>query len=159
MTSAVWAVDPGYKESALVVWSGERVVEHALLPNAEVLWRLSRAPLTSTNMLVLEQMAFYSSSHVGAEVFESVFWSGRFLQVWLPRPWDRLVRSKVRGHLGAGKGGDAAVRQALISRFGPYKEQAVGTKAAPGVFYGLKADEWQALALAVTWWDLQSGGR
>jgi hypothetical protein len=51
------------------------------------------------------------------------------------------------------KANDASIRQALIDRYGPGKERAIGTKKAPGPLYGVKADVWAALALAVTWHD------
>jgi hypothetical protein len=46
------------------------------------------------------------------------------------------------------------VRASLIDRFGPYKEKAIGKKATPGPLFGIHADEWSALAIAVTWYDL-----
>ena len=97
---------------------------------------------------------FRSAFGVGAEVFDSVFWTGRFAQVWHPRPFTRLLRAKVRGHLHAIKGGDPAVRAGLLLRFGGYKEVAIGTKKKPGPLYGIKSHMWSALALAVTFWDL-----
>jgi hypothetical protein len=38
----------------------------------------------------------------------------------------------------------------LLDRFGPGREVAVGTKRAPGPLYGIKGDEWSALAVALT---------
>jgi hypothetical protein len=71
----------------------------------------------------------------------------------VPRRFDRLYRSVVRGHLRCMKGGDAAVRAALIERFGPFKEDAIGKKSKPGPLFGIASHEWSALALAVTWFD------
>jgi hypothetical protein len=42
---------------------------------------------------------------------------------------------------------DSNIRAALIDRFGPGKEKAVGRKATPGPLFGLKGDEWSALAI------------
>lgn len=150
----VVAVDPGYRQSAFVVYDGTRVCGHGIRENSVLLGDLGIA--SNNVMLVLEEMQLFASNHgVGREIFDSVFWSGRFAQVWTPRPFDRILRSTVRAHLQATKGGDAAVRQSLIDRFGPYKEVAIGRKASPGPLYGIHADEWSALAIAVTWWDLQ----
>lgn len=44
---------------------------------------------------------------------------------------------------------DSNTRQALIDRF-----DAPGTKKSPGRLYGVKADEWAALPLAVYFEDL-----
>ena len=45
---------------------------------------------------------------------------------------------------------DANVRQALLDKFGPGKEKAVGKKATPGPLDGLTGDCWSALGVAVT---------
>jgi hypothetical protein len=46
---------------------------------------------------------------------------------------------------------DSNIRQALIDRFGE-----PGTKKVPGLLYGIKKDEWSALALGVFWHDTQN---
>lgn len=158
------AIDPGYRQSAIVTYRDGAILGHGIHPNESLLESIadhSEAPPLVWNseapVLVIEQMQLFASNYgVGQEIFDSVFWSGRFVQVWSPRRWDRILRSKVRGHLQASKGGDAAVRAALIHRFGPYKEQAVGTKKQKGPLYGIKADEWSALAIAVTYHDLNA---
>lgn len=146
--------DPGYRETALVSFNGESIVAHVTLPNEAILEALSHHAKGPENVLVVEQMQLFTSNYgVGQEVFDSVFWSGRFVQAWTPGRWDRILRAKVRGHLGASKGGDAAVRAALIARFGPYKEVAIGNKKKPGPCFGIAGHEWQALAVAVVWFD------
>lgn len=35
------------------------------------------------------------------------------------------------------------------------KERAIGKKATPGKLYGVSADVWQALAVALTWADVR----
>lgn len=147
------AIDPGYRRSAVVRFDGRLVLIHDIRDNEEMLLDLRTSKQQA--VLVLEEMQLFTSNYgVGREIFDSVFWSGRFAEAWSPRRFDRILRSKVRGHLGATKGGDAAVRQALIDRFGPYKETAIGSKRSPGPLYGVKADEWSALAIAVTYYDL-----
>ncbi len=160
----VLGLDPGYKESALVAITdnvtGPLKIGQALIcDNVTMLTNLedlkAEAAHSGGYVLVLEQMQMFRSAFgVGAEVFDSVFWTGRFAQIWSPRRFERLLRAKVRGHLQAMKGGDAAVRQGLINRFGGYKDVAIGTKKTPGPLYGIKSHEWSALALAVTWYDL-----
>jgi hypothetical protein len=154
MSRPVLGCDPGYRESAFVIFNGKTIDYYGTLSNEDALLFLGGSVLAGT-VLVIEQMQLFTSNYgVGQEIFDSCFWSGRFVQVWTPRKWDRILRSKIRGHLGASKGGDAAVRAALIGRFGPYKETAIGTKKTPGPCYGISGHEWQALAVAVTWYDL-----
>jgi hypothetical protein len=63
----------------------------------------------------------------------------------------------VKLHLcGSSRAKDPNVRTALLDRFGG--AGAKGTKAAPGPLYGIAADLWSALAIAVTWTD-QAAGR
>lgn len=156
---SVVAVDPGYKQSAYVVFDGARICSHGIELNETLLAIVGDQGILQDSTLVLESMQLFASNHgVGREIFDSIFWSGRFAQAWQPRPFDRILRSKVRSHLQATKGGDAAVRASLIDRFGPYKEQAIGLKKTPGPLYGIHADEWSALAIACTWWDLHRAG-
>jgi hypothetical protein len=151
----VLAIDPGYRHSAFVQFDGARVLSHGIEANEQLLSDLRACRREA--VLVIEEMQLFTSNYgVGREIFDSVFWSGRFAEAWRPRPFERLLRSKVRGHLGASKGGDAAVRASLVDRFGPYKEQAIGKKATPGPLFGIRSHEWSALAIAVTWWDLHA---
>lgn len=157
----VWAVDPGYEQSALVIYDGVSVLEHVTEPNAALLQRISDRTRSSSETLVVEQMASFGMP-VGAEVFETVHWAGRFIQAWTGyrpplMPWDRIKRHVVKDRLcGNQRAKDAHIRQALLDRFGPGKAKAIGLKSDKGPLYGLHGDEWSALSVAVTWWDLQS---
>jgi hypothetical protein len=65
-----------------------------------------------------------------------------------------MVRRDVKMHIcGQMKAKDSNIRAALIDRFGG-KERAIGRKASPGPLFGITADRWAALALAITWLDL-----
>lgn len=153
----VLGLDPGYRTSAFVVYDGKKPCRAVEDTNEEILMALQQYDPHGISLVVEQMQVFTSNYGVGQEVFDSVFWSGRFVQAWHPRHWDRLLRSKIRGHLGAAKGGDAAVRAALIARFGPYKEQAIGVKKTPGPLYEIKGHMWSALAVAVTYHDLHDG--
>lgn len=144
--STVLAIDPGTLQSAYVVYRHDNIIDHGTMRNEALLDALLSEHL-SADMLVLEMVASYGMP-VGAEVFETCVWIGRFLQGW-PGQSSRMFRREVKLHIcGSPRANDATIRQALLDRFG-----APGTKKAPGATYGLKADEWQALALAVTWVD------
>jgi len=89
---------------------------------------------------------------VGIETFETCYWIGAMCHEYNGK---RIYRSTVKHHLcGSSKAKDANVRQALIDRFGPGRELAIGTKKNPGPLYGISSHCWAALALAVTYQDL-----
>lgn len=49
---------------------------------------------------------------------------------------------------------DANIIQALVDRYAPGQpNRGKGTKKCPGFFYGFHADVWQAMAVAVTYFD------
>lgn len=149
----VVAIDPGYERSALVVFDGAKVLEQLLAPNAEVLERLQWdiGPI-GEQVLVVEQVEGFGMP-VGKEVLETCWWSGKFDEAWMG-PSDRVTRKAVKLHLcGNTRAKDANVRMALLDRFGPGKEKAIGTKASNGPLYGIASDLWSALAVGVTWWD------
>ena len=148
----VIGIDPGPENSAYVIWDGERILSFAKEPNVTVLSRLINEG--GFDRLVIEMIASYGMA-VGAEVFETVYWIGRFSQAFGALRSDRVTRLIVKQHLcHDSRAKDGNIRQALIDRFGP-----PGKKKAPGFTYGISGDEWQALALAVTWWDLNVGSR
>lgn len=153
----VLAIDPGSEQSAWVLYDGTTVLEHGKQPNASVRARLVLHG-DSFDVVVIEQIASYGMA-VGAEVFETVHWAGRFYELCtgiVEGHARRMFRRDVKLHLcQSARAKDSNVRQALLDRFGGEKA-AKGNKAAPGPLYGLKADEWQALALAVTWVDLHA---
>lgn len=152
--STILALDPGPTRSALVVLDKGVPRQAILETNDYVLRCLAEWSDPHTETLVIEQVQSYGMS-VGADVFETVFWSGRFAEVWDGQngEWHRLPRRAVKLHLcGHARAKDGNIRQSLIDRYGG-KEQAIGRKANPGPLYGIKADLWQALALGVTWQD------
>lgn len=148
------AIDPGPEQSAYVLYDTEakRPVAWAKVPNFDLLFGIANV---TADELSIEMIASYGMA-VGAEVFETCVWIGRFIERWYARGlryYDhRLVyRRDVKLHLtGSPRANDANVRQALIDRFGPGKEKAIGKKASPGPLYGIKSDVWAALAVAIT---------
>lgn len=155
MTDLILALDPGTTRSALVALDGLTVVGAWLEPNEAIRARLRFGQWSpAAAVLVVEQVESFGMA-VGAEVFETVWWAGRFAECWAG-PSARLTRRSVKLHLcGTARAKDANIRQALLDRYGPGKERAVGIKASPGPLYGLKADLWAALAVGVTYHDTQ----
>ncbi len=144
----ILAIDPGPVESAWVLWDGESICLKDKAGNEEVLQIARDCGVGPSNKCVIEQIASYGMP-VGAEVFETVYWSGRYAQAFGADRVSRIPRLKVKLHLcNDSRAKDTNIRQALIDRFGK-----PGTKKQPGLLYGVTKDVWAALAIAVTWWD------
>lgn len=139
----VLAIDPGTEESAVVQWESNRSIIHRaeILPNQQVLDAL-QGQFPSVDLLAIEMVASYGMP-VGREVFETVWWIGRFCQAYQGR-CERVYRLDVkRHHCHDTRAKDANIRQALIDKYGP-----PGTKKAPGITYPLKSHLWAAFAIA-----------
>lgn len=152
----ILAIDPGPTESAYVLYDG-KLNAFAKVGNLTLLNDLLRNPDGFDNV-VIEKIASYGMS-VGAEVFETVYWTGRFAEAFEANRFnsrsraERLERLKVKMHLcHDSRAKDANIRQAIIDRFGG-KEKAIGCKKSPGPLYGVSGDAWAALGLAITWWE------
>lgn len=157
MSRIMLAIDPGNELSAFVVWDGDSIYDKGKVEN-----RLMLSVLTSFHLnypegeCVIEQIAHYGTGMpAGRTVFDTCIWIGRYVQTWadLNRNQEpRLIeRRKVKTHLcGSAKAKDGNIRQALIDRYGE-----PGTKKEPGKLYGVSADVWQALGLAVTAWETE----
>ena len=157
--SQILAIDPGPTDSAYVLMAGEKILKFAKCDNA-LLCDAIMTKLIEPGALVIEKIASYGMP-VGQEVFETVFWSGRFAQANYAHLADvyRIPRKEVVTALcGSSKANDANVRQALIDRYGG-KEKAIGKKKAPGPLYGVTKDVWSALAVAIVWQDRRAGGK
>ncbi len=141
----ILSIDPGPIESGLVVWDGKSILYKEIIDNEKII--LEDLPLLEADILIVEQIKSYGMS-VSDSVFDTVFWTGRFIQAWRGE-WKRVPRREVKMHLcGSMRAKDSNIRQALVDRFG-----VPGKKKAPGLTYGLKKDLWQAFALAVFWMD------
>ena len=141
----IFAIDPGPTESAWVKVKDGSVYDCAIVPNRDVLPEII---LADGYTFAIEQIRSYGMA-VGAEVFETCEWCGRFdLRVELSHgsPAIFVPRKDVKMHLcGTPKAKDPNIRQALIDLLGPQ-----GTKKSPGPTYGVKSHIWAALGVAVT---------
>ena len=152
----VLAIDPGSSESGWVVYdTGEgRPVLAGKTTNHAVHGMLSDPTVTGWDVVVIEWTS--PRGMLGSlQLFEALWWAGRFAEA-ASRTVVRLERGKVKEHLcGKTAAKDAMVTAALIDRFGGIggRAAAVGVKAAPGPLFGVKADAWAALAVAVTYAD------
>jgi hypothetical protein len=164
VTRIVLAIDPGMTQSAYLQYDMEsrEVVEFGILSNP-ILGAMLDDPFPfhepHSRHCVIEMVQSFGMP-VGREVFETVYWIGRFAHAWdsYPAlthqqiPAARIYRGDVKQHLcHTAKAKDANIRQALIDRFGG--ESAIGKKKTPGPLYGISKDVWSALAIAVTYAD------
>lgn len=148
------AIDPGNTASGWVLIDVDtrRPLRFGKVDNHRLLVALD-AEVCSGDRAVIEMVASYGMA-VGAEVFETCVWIGRFLQTITARSGEvpELVKRlpiKVH-HCHSAKANDSNIRQALVDRFAPGQpNHGKGTKTAPGWFHGFAADVWAAYALAV----------
>lgn len=144
--TTILAIDPGTSQSAWLRFDGSRPQGFGITAN-EVLVRALRSG-GLPGVVVIEKVESYGMA-VGAEVFDTVLWAGRFAEAAHRVPVVMLPRRAVKLALcGDSRAKDANIRQALLDRFGG--SAAVGRKAAPGPLYGVSRDVWSALAIAVT---------
>ena len=152
-------VDPGPTQSAVVVYNGLRVLTALTCGNKEL--RGFLADHSDRYSAVVLELVESFGMVVGRDVFGTVLETGRFLQIVEDQggvPW-MMPRREVKLHLcQSSRAKDSNIRQALVDRFGESKRAAIGLKRSPGPLYGVKAHEWSALALAVTWFDKYAKG-
>lgn len=149
------AIDPGSKESGFVVWDGSRILHKGKMENPVIAAIVRGNGAECDTQLCIEKITLYQK--VNDDIFDTIIWSGRFIQVWTE--WNKaapdpilITRTDIKSALLPGvppkQRNDSAIRMALIDKLG-----APGTKKDPGPTYGCSKDIWAALALAVVAWE------
>lgn len=148
----VLAIDPGPVESAYVIVDEDvRPIEFDKVMNEDLLKMIAEGLnlFDSCNECAIEMIASYGMA-VGKEVFDTCVWIGRFYEQFYRSSGEEpsyIYRKEVKSELcGSMKAKDSNIRQALIDLYGD-----VGTKKAPGWFYGFKKDIWSAYAVSHTY--------
>lgn len=155
----ILAIDPGSVASGYVLAEHDgneivRVLEAGKLQNERMFEVLNR----DYDHLAIEMIAGMGMA-VGAEVFETCVWIGRFLEFaeLYNRGYriERIYRREEKIDLcGTPTAKDMNIRQALVDRYAPGQPNyGKGTKKEPGFFYGFAADMWAAMAVCVTYFD------
>lgn len=147
------AADPGTEETGFVLYDSEThgildfgIERNELFRDRLLALRNNPSPLPppTPDSLALEMIASYGMP-VGAEVFRTCVWIGRFIEAW-GGPFRLVTRIECKSHLcHSARAKDPHIRQALLDKFG-----LPGTKKAPGRTYGITKHCWAALAVAVT---------
>ena len=146
----IYAIDPGEKESAYVIWDGQKVIAHEFASNQAILHGLENGTVPGGSVLVVEWMEGYGLT-VGQSVFETCRWVGTFQHAWecRGRKSHLLSRRKVKQHLCNNVSAkDSHVAEALRHRVGEK-----GTKKAPGPLFNITSHKIAALAVAVCYYD------
>ena len=146
------AIDPGNIQSAYCIVDTEdrQPLDFGKVDNQQLVNMLSTM---YASHVAIEWISSYGMA-VGREVFDTCRWVGRFqeaLVVYDGTEAELIERRVVKlHHCNSSRAKDANITQALVDRFAPGQpNHGKGTKAAPGWFYGFKADIWAAYALAV----------
>lgn len=180
MGRVILAIDPGPEKSGWVVFDGAprafRIEDNTTVLvnrirqtwlNAYSPYSAAGAPLMVTH-LVVEMTESRGKKYIGKSVHETTFWAGRFFEAFAKQEGEskcsRLYRHEVKLQLfGTVVADNAHVRGVLVDRWGG-KDKAIGKKgkkrkggypdSTVGPLYGIKDHVWQALGLAVAWWEL-----
>lgn len=149
----VLAIDPGHEQSAYCMIEDFKPFAREKVPNRLMINHLGGfLEDQNPDAIAIEWIESYGMP-VGAEVFHTARWVG-MLQREIEqqgRASELIGRKAVKLHLcHSARAKDSNITQALVDRFTPgQSNHGKGTKAAPGWFYGFKADIWAAYALAV----------
>jgi hypothetical protein len=154
MSGVILAIDPGTENSGWVKLRRDgEVVDFGITDNVALVAMLDREmhPFAcEVELLAIEMIASYGMP-VGSETFETCVWIGRFIEKnhgKYSRAYAKVYRKDVKLHLcQSPRAKDAMIRQALIDRYGPGKEKAIGQKKCPGPLYGVTKHVWAALAV------------
>lgn len=157
MGKRIIAIDPGNEKSAFVIYKDGDIATFGILDNHRMLENIAyRSYPYYCERLAIEMVASYGMP-VGKTVFETCLWIGRFIQKWgCDDACTKIYRKiDVCMHLcHSTRAKDSNIRQAILDKYpgtGGGKTPQVGTKSKPGPLYGIKADIWSALAIAITY--------
>ena len=164
----ILAIDPGNVESGIAIMSDEYdLLAFGKINNVDLLQ--CRLPVLMhtwhPQRVIIEEIASYGMA-VGASVFETCIWIGRFMQ-WLSDNFDmdsaefcpdafkvETVKRKryITELCGDPRAKDKNVKAYLIERFAPgVSNFGKGTRKNPGKFYGVANDVWSAIGIG-TWY-------
>ena len=150
----ILAIDPANENSAFCLLDENyNLILFDKIPNERM-----RELLRTENydILAIEKIESFGMA-VGATVFETCVWIGRFIEIAVGRNigWKGIYRKEEKLNLcKSTKAKDANIRQALIDRFAKFDfKNGKGTKKQQDFFYGVSADMWAAIAVGVTYLD------
>ena len=161
----IFAIDPGPTHSAMVLFDEcERkvVLSEAQATHETIIFMLQHDGIDNENLTVACEGLQCFGMPVGKETFETAYNIGelRYLCFDQGIAFKMVFRSEVKNFLcHSAQAKDSNIRQAILDRFpliGGGKTPQIGNKSKLGLLYGVKKDMWSALALAITWCEMQN---
>ncbi|WP_236896955.1 hypothetical protein [Clostridium beijerinckii] len=158
----ILAIDPGNIQSGYVLTDNNlKPILKGKIDNEELLAKVRSdifwydSPENEEDHIAIEMIASYGMP-VGAEVFETCVWIGRFIQAIGCGIEPKFIyrKEEALNLCQSSRANDATIKQALVDRFAKgQKNYGKGTKKEPGWFYEFSKDIWSAYAVAVTYHD------
>lgn len=148
----ILAIDPGNEESAFVLFDekNEKILESGKLVNETLCEKIKTDIKNKADICCIEMLSAYGQ--VGKTVLDTCVWVGIFAESFGRTKVEFIFRKSIVTFLtGSPKSNDSAIRTVMISRYGDGNTRS---KQKGNILEGLKADMWQALALAVYKSDL-----
>jgi len=150
----VLAIDPGPLQTGYALMNGLEVERFGIEKNPTILAFLcscggdGRYP----DLMAYEMVSCFGMP-VGAEVFDTCVWIGRFIERFMAES-KPVFRRDVKHHLcNSAKAKDGNIRQAIIDKYPPIgggKTPQIGTKAQPGPLFGITSHVWPAIGVGLT---------
>jgi hypothetical protein len=159
------AIDPGTTESGFVVLDTDtkKVLDFGKINNENMRGKVAGASAQSIGHMVIEQIKSYGNA-MGDSTIETCVWIGRFIECWYDVKYTLIPRKTVCGVICRNaKAKDSNIRRAVLDRYleitppselGGGNEPVIGVKSKPGPLFGVSADVFSALALALAWLDM-----
>jgi len=152
----ILAIDPGNELSAYCLIDGDSMkpLDFGKIGNEELRCYIREFQFSEDDRAAVEMVASYGMA-VGAEVFDTVRWIGRYQECLtrkLTEPPTLIYRMQEKMHIcHDSRAKDPNIRIALIDRFAQHdKKTGKGTKKNPDWFYGFASDMWAAYAVGIT---------
>ena len=153
----ILAIDAGTTESGYVIMRTEpfQLLKVGKIPNDDL---LNIVKTEDYEKLIYEEFQSFGMP-VGESTITSITWNGRYIQSAKDRWKDTIPiyrKDEKMTLCGSMKANDGNIRQALIDRYARFDfKNGKGTKPNQDTFYGVSKDVWQAIAVGVTYWEIQ----
>lgn len=147
----ILAIDPGTTQFAFALFANRKFLSGAKVPNSAFFAGFQPAIVPD---IVLIQAKSYGML-VGESVFEAIRYCGRFEQFILDTYPNAYIHYMPIQQVNLALcddpfANDTTIKQRVLDLAGG-KDKAIGCKNFPGIYYGVKKDIWQAIALGLTY--------